>query len=63
LKFNGIPFIAELHWALIDVAFSIEARQNVAIAARTAIDMRDEAIELRVSTVNTAKHEYFAELL
>jgi GntR family transcriptional regulator len=30
---------------------------------RTAIDMRDEAIELRVSTVNTAKHEYFAELL
>jgi GntR family transcriptional regulator len=30
---------------------------------RSAIDMRGDAIELRVSTVNTEKHEYFAELL
>jgi GntR family transcriptional regulator len=30
---------------------------------RTAIDMRDEPVELRISTVNTAAHEYFAELL
>jgi GntR family transcriptional regulator len=30
---------------------------------RSAIDMRGDAIELRVSTVNTTKHEYFAELL
>jgi GntR family transcriptional regulator len=30
---------------------------------RSAIDMRGETVELRVSTVNTAKHEYFAELL
>jgi GntR family transcriptional regulator len=30
---------------------------------RTAIDMRGESVELRISTVNTAKHEYFAELL
>jgi GntR family transcriptional regulator len=30
---------------------------------RSAIDMRGEAIELRISTVNTEKHEYFAELL
>ena len=30
---------------------------------RTAFDMRDEPVELRISTVNTAVHEYFAELL
>ncbi len=30
---------------------------------RTAIDMRGEPAELRISTVSTAKHEYFAELL
>jgi GntR family transcriptional regulator len=30
---------------------------------RSAIDMRGDAVELRISTVNTAKHEYFAELL
>jgi GntR family transcriptional regulator len=30
---------------------------------RTAFDMRDEPVELRVSTVNTAAHEYFAEIL
>ena len=30
---------------------------------RTAFDMRDEPVELRISTVNTAAHEYFAEIL
>jgi GntR family transcriptional regulator len=30
---------------------------------RSAIDMRGEVVELRISTVNTTKHEYFAELL
>ncbi|TAG81235.1 MAG: GntR family transcriptional regulator [Betaproteobacteria bacterium] len=30
---------------------------------RSAIDMRSETVEFRISTVNTAKHEYFAELL
>ena len=30
---------------------------------RTAFDMRDEPVELRISTVNTEAHEYFAELL
>lgn len=30
---------------------------------RTAFDMRNEPVELRISTVNTAAHEYFAELL
>jgi GntR family transcriptional regulator len=30
---------------------------------RTAFDMRDEPVELRISTVNTATHEYFAEIL
>jgi len=30
---------------------------------RTAFDMRDEPVELRISTVNTAAHEYYAELL
>jgi GntR family transcriptional regulator len=30
---------------------------------RTAFDMRDDPVELRISTVNTAAHEYFAEIL
>jgi GntR family transcriptional regulator len=30
---------------------------------RVALDMRNEPVELRISTVNTAQHEYFAELL
>lgn len=30
---------------------------------RTAFDMRDEAVEWRISTVDTTAHEYFAELL
>ena len=30
---------------------------------RTAFDMRDEPVELRISTVNTVAHEYFAEIL
>ena len=30
---------------------------------RPAFDMRDEPVELRISTVNTETHEYFAELL
>ena len=30
---------------------------------RTAFDMRNEPVELRVSTVNTTAHEYYAELL
>lgn len=30
---------------------------------RTAIDIRGEPAEFRISTVNTEKHEYFAELL
>jgi GntR family transcriptional regulator len=30
---------------------------------RSAIDMRGEVVELRISTVNTENHEYFAELL
>jgi GntR family transcriptional regulator len=30
---------------------------------RTAFDMRKEPVELRISTVNTTAHEYFAELL
>jgi GntR family transcriptional regulator len=30
---------------------------------RTAFDMRNEPVELRISTVNTEAHEYFAELL
>lgn len=30
---------------------------------RTAFDMRNEPVELRISTVNTAAHEYYAELL
>jgi GntR family transcriptional regulator len=30
---------------------------------RNAIDMRGDVVEFRVSSVNTARHEYFAELL
>ena len=30
---------------------------------RIAFDMRNDPVELQISTVNTASHEYFAELL
>jgi GntR family transcriptional regulator len=35
----------------------------VLVIRRVAFDMRDEPVELRISTVNSAEHEYFAELL
>ena len=41
----------------------LKAGMPVLTIRRTAYDMRDEPVELRVSTVNTAAHEYFAELL
>ncbi|MGL4231187.1 MAG: GntR family transcriptional regulator [Casimicrobium sp.] len=41
----------------------IKAGSPVLTIRRSAIDMRGEVAELRVSTVNTEKHEYFAELL
>lgn len=41
----------------------IKAGQPVLVIRRVAYDMRDEPVELRISTVNTAAHEYFAELL
>lgn len=41
----------------------IKPGEPVLTIRRTAIDMRGEPVELRISTVNTAKHEYFAELL
>jgi GntR family transcriptional regulator len=41
----------------------IKTGAPVLVIRRTAFDMRDEPVELRISTVNTAAHEYFAELL
>lgn len=41
----------------------IKAGTPVLTIRRTAFDMRDEPVELRISTVNTAAHEYFAEIL
>lgn len=41
----------------------ITAGTPVLTIRRTAFDMRDEPVELRISTVNTAAHEYFAEIL
>jgi len=41
----------------------IKAGTPVLVIRRVAFDMRDEPVELRISTVNTAEHEYFAELL
>ncbi len=41
----------------------IKAGNPVLTIRRVALDMRNEPVELRISTVNTAKHEYFAELL
>ena len=41
----------------------IKAGTPVLSIRRTAFDMRDEPLELRISTVNTAAHEYFAEIL
>ena len=41
----------------------IKAGTPVLSIRRTAFDMRDEPVELRISTVNTAAHEYFAEIL
>jgi GntR family transcriptional regulator len=41
----------------------IKSGAPVLTIRRSAIDMRGVAVELRVSTVNTTKHEYFAELL
>jgi GntR family transcriptional regulator len=41
----------------------IKPSMPVLTIRRTAYSMRDEAIELRISTVNTARHEYFSELL
>jgi GntR family transcriptional regulator len=42
---------------------NIKPGMPVLTIRRTAFDMRDEPVELRVSTVNTAAHEYFAEIL
>ena len=47
------------HAKLLKVA----AGTPVLTIRRTAFDMRDEPVELRISTVNTAAHEYFAEIL
>jgi GntR family transcriptional regulator len=41
----------------------IKAGAPVLTIRRTAFDMRDEPVELRISTVNTATHEYFSEIL
>ena len=41
----------------------IKVATPVLTIRRTAFDMRDEPVELRISTVNTAAHEYFAEIL
>jgi GntR family transcriptional regulator len=41
----------------------IKAGMPVLTIRRTAFDMRDAPVELRISTVNTAAHEYFAEIL
>ena len=41
----------------------IKAGTPVLTIRRTAFDMRDEPVELRISTVNTAAHEYFSEIL
>lgn len=41
----------------------IEPGQPVLTIRRTAFDMRDDPVELRISTVDTTHHEYFAELL
>lgn len=41
----------------------LRAGMPVLTIRRSAIDMRGDVVEFRVSTVNTAKHEYFAELL
>ena len=42
---------------------SLKVGTPVLTIRRTAFDMRDEPVELRISTVNTEAHEYFAELL
>jgi GntR family transcriptional regulator len=41
----------------------IKTGAPVLVIRRTAFDMRDEPVELRISTVNTVAHEYFAELV
>ncbi len=41
----------------------LRAGMPVLTIRRTAFDMRNQRVELRISTVNTEKHEYFAELL
>jgi GntR family transcriptional regulator len=41
----------------------IKTGAPVLVIRRTAFDMRNQPVELRISTVNTAAHEYFAELL
>ncbi len=41
----------------------IKTGTPVLVIRRVALDMRGEPVELRISTVNTSRHEYFAELL
>jgi GntR family transcriptional regulator len=41
----------------------IKPAMPVLTIRRTAFSMRDEPVEFRISTVNTARHEYFSELL
>ncbi len=41
----------------------IKVGAPVLVIRRVAFDMRDEPVEFRISTVNTATHEYYAELL
>ncbi len=50
---------AEEHAKLLKVSPSAP----VLTIRRSAIDMRGETVEFRISTVNTASYEYFAELL
>lgn len=41
----------------------VKAGLPVLTVRRTAFDMRNDPVELRISTVNTTAHEYYAELL
>jgi GntR family transcriptional regulator len=41
----------------------IKSATPVLTIRRTAFSMRDEPVEFRISTVDTARHEYFSELL
>ena len=42
---------------------SVKPESAVLIIRRIALNIKDEPIEWRVSTLNTKQHEYFSELV